>query len=308
MKGNPIRVRTSATGDAATDERPNGRAHRRPAAGWAPVGWYAALVGWGARRAVPRALRRPLYGAFSRLVGADLGEADRAPDEFASFGEMFARRLQPGARSFALPPGALACPCDGTLAVTGTIDDGTLVQAKGKAYSVADLLCDDALAARFAGGWYSTIYLSPANYHRVHAPLDGALIGYDYVPGAMWPVSRPFVQSVDGLFARNERAVIHLDTAAGRVALVMVGAVGVGNIWLEHLGADSRPWRAAGELHRVELAPQPGVRRGDDVGAFLLGSTVVMLVEAGAVDPAPPAAGSPVRCGQPLATTRRRAP
>lgn len=299
-------MRTTATRDAAattTDERAGAPARRTPAARWAPVAWYAALVGWGARRPVPRPLRRPLYSAFSRLVGADLGEADRAPVDFATFGEMFARRLRPGARPFELPAAALACPCDGRLAVAGPIADGTLVQAKGIDYRVADLLCDEALAARFTGGWFTTIYLSPANYHRVHAPLDGELVGYDYVPGELWPVSQRFVDGVDGLLARNERAVIHLDTAVGRVAVVMVSAVGVGNIWLEHLGTDSRGWRAGGELRRISPSPRPRVRRGDELGAFLLGSTVVLLLEPGAVTPAPPAPGSPVRCGQPLGDT-----
>ncbi|MCA9675359.1 MAG: phosphatidylserine decarboxylase [Kofleriaceae bacterium] len=272
------------------------------------MGWYASLVGWGARRAIPRPLRRPLYGAFSQVVGADLAEADRDPVEFRSFGEMFARRLRPGARSFDLPADALACPSDGALAVAGPLDGTTLVQAKGKHYTVGELLADDAAAAAYAGGWYCTIYLSPANYHRVHAPLDGEVVGYDYVPGAMWPVSRPFVRAVDGLFARNERAVIHLATAVGPIAVVMVGATGVGNLWLEHLGDDSRGWRADGELRRIELSPRPTVRRGDELGAFLLGSTVVLLAPAGVVRPAAAGdaegelvAGATLRCGQPLA-------
>lgn len=269
------------------------------------MGWYASLVGWSARRRIPRPLRAPMYGAFSRAVGADVGEAERRLDEYATFGDFFARRLRDGARAFDAPADAVVSPCDGRVAVTGTVDDGTLVQAKGHTYRLGELLADDAAAERFAGGWYATIYLSPADYHRVHAPLDGAVVAYDYVPGALWPVKPFFTRNVDGLFAKNERAVIHLDTAVGSVAVVMISAVGVGNLYLSHAGTDSRGWRGEGEQRRIELARPEPVRRGDELGAFLLGSTVIVVMPRGAIAPDAPSDGEVIRCGQ---TLGRRSP
>lgn len=292
-----------------TDEQPSSPgpgATDRVGPAWWPVEWYSAAVGWTARRRVPTALRAPLYEAFARAVGADLSEAEHAAADYPTFGDFFARRLKPGVR--ALRRGAddasLVSPCDGVLAVSGGIDDGLLIQAKGRQYRLAELLADGAAAEPLAGGWYCTIYLSPADYHRVHAPLDGEIVAYDYVPGTLWPVKPWFTQSVDRLFARNERAVIHLRTAAGPAAVVLVGAVGVGNLLLTHRPdavADSRAWRRGRERRRLELPRPVPVSRGDELGGFLLGSTVVLALPPGAVRPSAALRdGAAVRCGEPL--------
>jgi phosphatidylserine decarboxylase len=251
---------------------------------------YSALVGWGAGRAVPARLRGLAYRAFARAVGANLDEVELELAGYASLGDFFARRLRPGARTLDASPGAIVSPCDGVIAARGIAAAGALVQAKGRSYQLAELVADAALAARLTGGPYATIYLSPRDYHRVHAPVDAEVLGYDYVPGALWPVNPRVAARRDGLLARNERVVIRLNAGAlGHVALVMVGASGVGNIRLAPAVAgalDGRPegpldtssWRAAREPRRVELS---GVRvaRGDELGAFRLGSTVVLVFE-----------------------------
>ncbi len=267
----------------------------------APAGWYSSLIGWGARRQIPKPLRKPVYGAFARMVGATPDEADRDLEEYPTFGEFFARKLRPGLRPFE-DATAFSSPCDGALAASGPIEDGTLVQAKGRWYRIDELLADGDAAKTYAGGWYATIYLSPADYHRVHAPIAGKVTGYDYVPGALWPVKPWFTRNVDSLLARNERAIVHLDTAVGPVAVVLVGAIGVGNLFLTHAEIDSREWRARGEHHHLDLPSPVQVARGDELGAFLLGSTVVVVVPAGAVDHV--AVEGAVRCGQPLGRLR----
>lgn len=231
------------------------------------------------------------------MVGADLDEVERDLAEYSTFGEFFARRLRHGARSFALGADEVASPCDGTLAMSGVVEDGMLIQAKGHGYQLAELLADEALAHRLHHGWYATIYLSPADYHRVHSPVDGEIVSYDYVPGALWPVKPFFTRTVQGLLARNERAVIHLETAIGPVAVVLIAAVGVGHLQVgdEHT-ADGR----RSERRRVEPAEPIETARGDELGAFLLGSTVVIVFPAGSVEPAPIVEGEAVRCGQPL--------
>lgn len=238
-----------------------------------------------ASRALPTRLRPLAYRAFARAVGANLEEAELELAAYPSLGDFFARKLREGARTLDVAGGAIIAPCDGVIAARGTVRDGALVQAKGRTYSLAELVANDVLATRLLGGEYVTIYLSPRDYHRVHAPVAGHLVGYDYLPGSLWPVNPRVAARRDALLARNERVVIELNSAQGRIAVVMVGAAGVGNITLTH-GPDSASFRTAGERRRVELHDVP-VERGAELGAFRLGSTVVLVFEPGhaALDP-----------------------
>lgn len=222
---------------------------------------------------------RPLaYRAFARAVGANLEEAELDLAEYPSFGDFFARRLRNGARSIDPDRSNIISPSDGVAAAGGTVEQGMLVQAKGRHYTLAELLASESLAASFEGGEYITIYLSPRDYHRVHTPVTGRIRAFTYVPGALWPVNPKVVARRDGVFSRNERVVIELNSPSlGDVALVMVGAAGVGNIVL-HAGAQelsSAALRRANEVHRVEV--DIPVERGDELGAFRLGSTVILV-------------------------------
>ncbi|HUQ03546.1 MAG TPA: archaetidylserine decarboxylase [Kofleriaceae bacterium] len=228
---------------------------------------------------MPRPLRAALYGAFARAVDARVDEAANELSEYPSFGDFFARRLRDGARPLGDSP--VVAPCDGVVAAAGPIVDGTLVQAKGRTYSVAELVTVPSLAAALAGGAFVTTYLSPRDYHRVHTPVDGSLVGYHYVPGQRWPVSKRFMRNVDRLLAVNERVVIELTTAWGPAAVVMVAASGVGNMWLSNLERDTRIWHESGEPRHITFPPVE-LAAGDELGSFLLGSTVVMLLPPGA--------------------------
>ncbi len=262
-----------------------------------PFAAWAAFVGLTARTTVPAGLRKPAYRAFARAVGADLGEAELPLAAYETFGELFARKLRPGLRPVESDASAVIAPCDGVVAACGTASGGALIQAKGRWYELDELVVDHARAAALAGGDYATIYLSPRDYHRVHAPVDARLVGYDYVPGALWPVNPKIAARRDRLLSRNERVVIWLESKPlGTIAVVMVAAAGVGNIRLAH-AEDSVTWRAAGERRRIEL--DVPIARGDELGAFRLGSTVVLAFEPGAVALAAEI-GSAVRFGQRL--------
>jgi phosphatidylserine decarboxylase len=259
------------------------------------------LVGWTARRRLPVPLRSAAYRAFARAVGADLGEAELDLRAYASLGDLFARRLKPGARTIDPELSSIIAPCDGVIAARGRAVDGTLIQAKGKDYRLEELVVDRDLSARLVGGDYATIYLSPRDYHRVHSPVDGRLIRYDYVPGALWPVNPVVAARRDRLLVRNERVVITIDAGRlGKVAIVMVGAAGVGNIALSY-APESVTWRGSGERRRVELDHE--LVRGDELGAFRLGSTVVMIFEPGAVELAGDV-GQVIRFGERMGTSR----
>ncbi|HEY4244867.1 MAG TPA: archaetidylserine decarboxylase [Kofleriaceae bacterium] len=212
-------------------------------------------------------------------MGADLAEAELPLGAYPSLGDFFARRLRDGARTVDPAPDAIVAPCDGVIAAIGTADEGLLFQAKGRDYRLGDLLADEAWAAALTGGAYATIYLSPRDYHRVHTPADAQLTAYEYVPGLLFPVMPRVVNRVDGVFARNERVIIQLDSRTlGKVAVVMVGAAGVGNIVVTH-GPSSASLRKAHERRRVEVGSR--LERGDELGAFRLGSTVILVFEPG---------------------------
>lgn len=273
---------------------------------WAPTGLYSALVGRAARTRIPRGLRAAVYGAFARLVDARIEEAGADLADYPSFGEFFARHLRAGARP--IDAGAVVAPCDGVVASAGAIRGDTIVQAKGIDFTVGELVVDDRLAAAVRDGQWATVYLSPRDYHRVHTPVAGTLRSYHYVPGMKWPVSLPFVRQVDRLFAVNERVVIELSTAWGPAAVVMVAAAGVGNVWLTHLGeagGDTRAWRAHAEHHHV--AATAALAAGDELGAFLLGSTVIVLLPPGAPR-IELAEGEVLRVGQALVAPRGKRP
>jgi phosphatidylserine decarboxylase len=259
------------------------------------------VVGRVARVPLPGVLRRPALSAFARAVGADLDEPELKLERYGSFGAFFARRLRAGARPIDTAGGAIVAPADGVVTAAGIAAAGTLIQAKGKTYALAELVADDELAAALVGAPYVTVYLSPRDYHRVHVPIDARLAGWSYVPGARWPVGPRFMRSVPALYAKNERAVARLDTDRGPAAVVMVAAIGVGNLWLGHVGGDdgleTGTLRRMGERRRIDAVPPRRLARGDELGAFLLGSTVIVLLPPGAARFEVPV-GSVVRQGQ----------
>jgi phosphatidylserine decarboxylase len=276
---------------------------------------------------IPRPLRAPLLGLFSSIVGVDRGEAELPLAEYPSLNAFFVRRLRPGVRHWPVDPLIAGSPVDGFCGQLGTIRAGRIVQAKGRWYSCADLLDDEEEARRFEGGEFLTIYLSPRDYHRIHAPIGGAISRARHIPGALLPVNLPGVIEIPDLFPRNERLVCYLDSALGRIAVVAVGAINVGRISTafdpEWTGAPYRTALPAGDDERVSeparwvtnrrgavgathsYAPPIEVGRGAEIMAFHLGSTVVLLFEPGQVElNAELAPGGVVRLGESIGSAR----
>jgi phosphatidylserine decarboxylase len=203
---------------------------------------------------------------------------------YASFNDFFTRALKPGARPLAQAD--LVCPVDGAISQFGAIDRDQLLQAKGHRYSTTALVGGDAeLAARFEHGHFATLYLSPKDYHRVHMPCAGRLLRMIYVPGALFSVNPTTARGVPGLFSRNERVVCVFETDHGPLVLALVGATIVGSMATVWHGIVNPPrskrlreWRYdRPDDQHVELA------QGDEMGRFLLGSTVVLLMPNGAL-------------------------
>ncbi|MDE2274068.1 MAG: phosphatidylserine decarboxylase [Gammaproteobacteria bacterium] len=245
-----------------------------------------------------------LIRAFIRRFDVDLGEA-AVPDitGYPTFNAFFTRALRTGTRPVTAEPDAIACPVDGTLSQLGKITGERVIQAKGRTFSLTELLGGDAVVAgKFAAGAFMTLYLSPKDYHRVHMPVDGTLLRMLHVPGRLFSVSPATTRTVPGLFARNERVAMIFDTTAGLMAVVMVGALNVGSIetvWAGEItpprGYVLRSWDYLD--NRLELA------KGAELGRFNMGSTVIVLFAADRVhwqrELSP---GSGVRMGQCIGT------
>ena len=246
-------------------------------------------------------LSRPLVGPFARRYGVDLSELDRPLAAYPTLAAFFGRALPAGARPIAADPAAIVAPCDGIFAHGGTVADGTLVQAKGIRYRLADLVGDAQTASLFAHASYATIYLRPGDYHRVHAPIAGRVLASVHVGGTLFPVHARAAARIDGLYRRNERVTTLLESAAGPLAVVQVGAFIVGSVRLAYAGAPAPGRRTAGVAVHT-LSPPAPLARGDEIGRFALGSTVVVLAQAGVFRASQlPAPGTRLRMGERLA-------
>ncbi|RPI15449.1 MAG: phosphatidylserine decarboxylase [Lysobacterales bacterium] len=235
-----------------------------------------------ARSTVP-ALRTGFIRAFLRAYPTiDLAEAAQ-PDPYAypSFNAFFTRSLRPGVRPLAGGDDVLVSPVDGTLSQLGTLRDGELLQAKGIRYSAGALLADESAAARYEGGPYACIYLAPYDYHRIHMPLAGQLRATRYVPGALYSVNASTSRAVPNLYTRNERVVCEFDTDAGPLALVLVGALFVGSIETVHAGEINPPPVRGGAMRSIDTGLGTRFARGDELGRFNMGSTVIVLAGRG---------------------------
>jgi phosphatidylserine decarboxylase len=218
-----------------------------------------------------------LTRGFLRLFSVDMSEATETdPYRYGSFNEFFTRALRAEARPIDADPEKIASPVDGMVSECGAIDNDRLLQAKGRHYTLDELLARQPWARSFEGGSFATLYLAPYNYHRIHMAVRGTLRDTVYVPGRLFSVNSATARHVPRLFARNERVLTLFDTEFGQFALVMVGALNVGSMATVWAG-DITP-----AAHRVVTRiPCPAVTldKGDELGRFNMGSTVILLFE-----------------------------
>lgn len=234
-------------------------------------------VGWWSDRRIPTALRPLVYRSYARLTGADLDEAVGPLSIYPSLGAFFVRRLKPGARPLPEDPGLLPSPADGRLQALDRIEGNSLLQAKGQSYPATELLGDLATPEQLEGAWAWTIYLSPRDYHRVHAPCDAELREVRWLGHSRWSVAPKVVAKRPRLYLENERAVLELAVGEHRLWVVLVGAVNVGR--LRVVGV---PQGGPASARR-----DPRFERGAELGRFEMGSTVVMVASPGLAEPAP---------------------
>lgn len=262
------------------------------------------LAGWLADRRIP-GLTPALIRLFVFIYRVNLREARaESISDYPTFNAFFTRALKADARPLRQAtqwaPDRLICPVDGTVSQAGPVQNSTLFQAKGRHYSLTALLGRDIDPTPYAGGVFATLYLSPSDYHRIHMPAGGRLCRMTFLPGRLFSVNKTTVESVDSLFARNERLVCEFETDHGPLILVLVGAMivgSIGTVWSGIIRHQKSP-----RTWHYDADEAPVLARGDEMGRFQLGSTVILLTPGRATDwVSHLTPGQSMQVGQPLA-------
>ncbi|MFT5722236.1 MAG: phosphatidylserine decarboxylase [Motiliproteus sp.] len=261
------------------------------------VGWLAdSRIGW---------IKNSFILLFQRCYAVNMTDAlEEQPTAYPSFNAFFTRALKPDARPIDPDPALLVSPADGAISQLGKIDFERIFQAKGHSYSLTSLLGGDQdRALPFVNGQFATIYLAPKDYHRVHMPIEGRLLEMVYIPGDLFSVNNATASEVPNLFARNERLVAIFETAAGPMAMVLVGAMIVAGIETVWSGQVTPALRTITTRRYDDLPPAPVIlAKGAEMGRFKLGSTVILLFGNKRIDWLKHYhSGNNTRLGQPLA-------
>lgn len=240
------------------------------------------IAGWFARQSW-RGVTPFIIRQFARAYHINWNEAKFSqPTDFSTFNDFFTRELRDGARPIVSGSHTIALPADGCVSESGEIDEVRLLQAKGHSFTLSDLLAgDDALAAQFRNGVFLTTYLSPRDYHRVHMPCDGTLKKMIYVPGELFSVNPFLAQHIPNLFARNERVICVFDTKLGTMVQILVGATVTASISTVWHGTVNPPRSNEVRVWNYPTTGENAVHlcKGEQMGSFLLGSTVINLFQ-----------------------------
>lgn len=276
-----------------------------------PKKWLTELAGWAAGKRAGW-LTKAVIDIFVWFYRVDMSEAQK-PDtaSYRTFNDFFVRPLRDEARPIDADPNLLVLPVDGAISQLGHIDGDTIFQAKGHTYSLEALLAGDRqMAAQFRDGEFATIYLAPRDYHRVHMPCNGILREMIYVPGDLYSVNPLTARNIPNLFARNERVICYFDTEFGPMVQILVGATIVGSIETAWAGTITPPREGVIKRWRWPGADAEGavvLLKGQEMGRFKLGSTVINLFAPGRIKLAESLeAETKTRLGQPMAMALQR--
>ena len=247
---------------------------------YVPKNHLSRAIGRLVHARLPRPISRRLVRWFADTYKIDVDAAGQPLHEYPSIGHFFIRDLAEGLRPI---EGDFVSPVDGVLRNFGVIANGRIEQVKGKTYTLARFLADEANATRYENGTFFNFYLSPQDYHHVHSPVAGGIVRSVHIPGKLWPVNDWSLANIDELFSINERVVTYVDCQLGRVAVVMIGATNVGKISVTYDSFISNSADVDRTVARNYAPPLP-IAGGARLGTFHMGSSVVVLIEPGRVD------------------------
>jgi phosphatidylserine decarboxylase len=241
---------------------------------WIPKNLLSYWVGKIIHLQLPRPVRGWLIRSFAKIYRINTDEAEKPIGSYLSIGDFFTRKLKEGCRP--IGSSEYVHPADSKMTARGVIIGKQLVQAKGSTYSLGAFL-RDPLEDRWQKGYFITYYLCPTDYHRVHSPVDGIIKEVRYVPGNLWPVNAWSITNVRELFVKNERVVIEIETSKGPVAVVLVGATNVGSIRLAFEPSLRTNHDHRREERKIVYVEPVKIRRGEELGMFCMGSTVIVV-------------------------------
>ncbi len=245
-----------------------------------PLKAISRLTGRLAQKRFSKKRLTPFLERFVHKYDIDMNEAQNELSEFHTFNEFFTRRLKPGARPVDPGENSIVSPVDGTVTTFGTLENATVIQAKGEGSHLDELIDQAGYRARFLEGVFVVIYLSPRDYHRIHSPLAANITGCSYLPGRLYPVNEYSVNNIRRLFSKNERVITYMTTPAGKAAaMIKVGATNVGSIRLAyHEPFDAKAKAGKKRFQETFMKPIP-IEKGAELGRFEIGSTVILLFE-----------------------------
>ena len=243
------------------------------------------LTGVLARIAFPKKMQVQLNRLFCKVFGIDMSNAVQPIESFQSLESLFIREIKLDSRPIS---GTVCSPADGILSISKSSEGDTAIQAKGLHYSLNELCLGQGRNENIDFEWFFTVYLAPHNYHRVHTPVAGEIVSIRYFTGQLWPVNKPFVKYMPLLFTRNERLVFEIKNSSGRAFVAMVGALNVGRIITDFLPGfasnSTSILRSPLGSEVFEIDPPESIAIGQELGTFMLGSTVVVGFERGFLD------------------------
>ena len=247
-----------------------------------PQHWLSSLM-YQLTRCRWKPLKNFLISSFVKVYGVNLQLTDRqSPADYQHFNDFFTRALLPSVRPVDSDLTNLVSPVDGAISQIGSLDQNRLLQAKGVSYELQALLGGDHEdVENFTGGQFSTIYLSPKDYHRIHMPYHGVLAKMIYVPGALYSVNERTTNYLPGLFTRNERVICLFDTKIGPMAVILVGAIFVGSMETVWAGEITPNASRTLSITHYDDKNAPSLNKGDELGRFNMGSTVIVLLGRG---------------------------
>ncbi|MCL2625386.1 MAG: archaetidylserine decarboxylase [Cystobacterineae bacterium] len=242
-----------------------------------PKSTLSSCVGRLVNAKLPRWMHQRSMAAFAKKYAINLDEAEKPLADYANFAEFFSRKLKPGTRPVDTGEASMISPVDGRISQWGGVEGDKCLQAKGVWFSLPQLLGCEGAGRCFSGGNFITLYLSPRDYHRIHAPMDGEVASVHYLPGQFWPVHPIAVRNKKALYSMNERLFVRMQTRIGKVAIVAVGATCVGRIVTAFDGGHAT--HEGKETYTKHYASPLPVKKGEELMRFEMGSTVILLFE-----------------------------
>jgi phosphatidylserine decarboxylase len=268
-----------------------------------PKGFLSRIFGYLSLIPLSQGLMKKIIAWYSVKFGVNLSEAEIPEEGFKNLNKFFTRKLKSGARKIDEDRRSVVATTDSRVDQFGDIDNDSILQAKGVDYSLRELI-PSIEAEKFIDGRFITLYLSPGDYHRIHSPVSGRITGFFNISGKLYTVQEYMVKGLKGLFAVNERLITYIRSDHGAVAVCKIGAINVGKISLSYDHSVTNKFFRSKNEHNYTEDKMPVVKKGDEIGVFNLGSTVIILFEKGMIEFSDLKYGQKVKIGEKIGTLK----